>query len=109
MTNSYVQRRQGEPRVTFEPPLDVWVMTTDGTWSGESVLIDIADNGARLKMTGRATALTEFFLILNSFGPPVFRHCKRVWIEGHLTGVSFYKTNIGIKPIEEVRPEAEPV
>jgi PilZ domain len=107
MPNSYVQRRKGEPRATFEPPLDVRVMTIDGTWSGESVLIDIADNGARLKMTGRATALTEFFLILNSFGPPVFRHCKRVWVEGQLIGVSFNKTNIGIKSLEEVRREAE--
>jgi PilZ domain len=109
MTNSYVQRRKGEPRVKFELPLEVRVMTIDGTWSGEGVLIDIADNGARLKMTGRATELTEFFLILNSFGPPVFRHCKRVWVEGQLMGVSFNKTNIGIKTFEEVRREAEPV
>jgi hypothetical protein len=107
MTNSYVQRRKGEPRVAFEPPLDVRVMTTDGTWSGESVLIDIADNGARLKMTGHAIKLTEFFLILNSFGPPIFRRYKKVWVEDQLMGVDFYKTNIGIKSLEEVRSEAE--
>jgi hypothetical protein len=106
MTNSYVQRRKGEPRTTFDPPLDVRVITIDGTWSGESVLIDIADNGARLKMTGRAIALTEFFIILNRFGPPVFRQCKRVWVEGQLVGVNFNKTNIGIKTLEEVRREA---
>src|ERR1700688_713568 len=103
------KERRKEPRVIFEQPLDVRVMTIDGTWSGEALLMEMTDAGARLKMTGHASELTEFFLILNRFGPPVFRHCKRVWIEGHLMGVSFYKTNIGIKPIEEVRPEAEPV
>jgi len=101
------ERRKGEPRVQFEPPLDVRVMTIDGTWSGESGLIEISDNGARLKVTGHATELTDFLLILNSFGPPVFRHCKRVWVQGQLIGVSFNKTNIGIKPLEEVRREAQ--
>jgi hypothetical protein len=79
------------------------------TWAGEYALIDIADNGARLKMTGRATELTEFFLILNNFGPPVFRHCKRVWEVGQLMGVSFNKTNIGIRTLAEVLRVAEPV
>jgi hypothetical protein len=98
------ERRKGEPRVIFERQLDVWLMTTDGTWSGEGVLIEMSDNGARLKVTGRAASLTEFFLILNSFGPPVFRHCKRVWAHGDQIGVSFNKSNIGINPpLEEVR------
>jgi hypothetical protein len=106
MMNSNV-RRKGEPRVQFEPPLDVRVMTIDGTWSGEGGLIEISDNDARLKVTGHATELTDFFLILNGFGRPVFRHCKRVWVEGPLIGVSFNKTNIGIKPLEDVRREAQ--
>ncbi|MEA2958985.1 MAG: hypothetical protein QOJ58_4586 [Alphaproteobacteria bacterium] len=97
------ERRKGEPRVQFEPPLDVRVMTIDGTWSGESGLIEISDNGARLKVAGHATELIDFLLILNSFGPPVFGHCKRVWVQGQLIGVSFNKTNIEIKPLEEVR------
>jgi hypothetical protein len=98
------ERRKGAPRVIFDRPLDVRVMTIDGTWSGESVLIEMSDNGARLKVTSRAASLTEFFLILNSFGPPAFRHCKRAWGHGDQIGVSFNKTNIGINPpLEEVR------
>jgi hypothetical protein len=104
----FKERRKGEPRVIFEQPLDVWLMTTDGTWIGKSVLIEMTDAGAWLKVTGRAAALTEFFLILNSFGTPVFRHCKRVWGDGDQIGVSFNRTNIGIStPFEESRREAE--
>jgi hypothetical protein len=58
-------------------------------------------------MTDHASELTEFFPILNRFGPPVFRLCKRMWVVRELTGVSFNKTNIGIKSLEEVRREAE--
>jgi hypothetical protein len=101
------KERRKEPRVIFEQPLDVRVMTVDGTWAGESVLIEMTNAGARLKVTDRAAALTEFFLILNSFGPPVFRHCERAWVDGDQMGVSFNKANIGIKTLEEVRREAE--
>lgn len=31
------------PRVKFERPLEVRVMTIDGTWCGESFLIDVSD------------------------------------------------------------------
>jgi hypothetical protein len=69
--------------------------------------MEMTDAGARLKMTGHASELTEFFLILNRFGSPVFRLCKRMWVVREQTGVSFNKTNIGIKSLEEVRREAE--
>ena len=82
-------------------------MTIDGTWSGEGLLIEMTDAGARLKMTGHASELTEVFLILNRFGPPAFRICKRIWVVGEQTGVCFNKTNIGIRSLEEVRREAE--
>lgn len=101
------KERRKEPRVIFEHPLDVRVMTIDGTWSGEGLLMEMTDAGARLKMTGHASELTEFFLILNCFGPPAFRICKRIWVVGEQTGVSSNKTNIGIRSLEEVRREAE--
>ena len=99
-------RQKGERRIIFDPPRAVQVMTIDGTCSYESVLIELTDHGARLKVNGRAAALASFFLILNSFGSPVFRLCKRVGVEGQLMGVSFDKTNIGIKSLEEVRRAA---
>jgi hypothetical protein len=102
-----LKERRREPRVIFEQPPDVRVMTIGGTWSGEGLLMEMTDAGARLKMTGHASELTEFFLILNRFGPPVFRLCKRMWVVREQTGVSFNKTNIGIKSLEEVRREAE--
>jgi hypothetical protein len=104
-----LKERRKEPRVIFEQPLDVRVMTIEGTWSGEGLLMEISDAGARLKMTGHASELTEFFIILNRFGPPVFRLCKRIWVVREQTGVSFNKTNIGIRSLEEVRREAESV
>jgi hypothetical protein len=61
----FKERRKGPPRVIFEQPLDVRVMTIDGTWSAESILIEMSDNGARLNVIGRATELTEFFVIMN--------------------------------------------
>jgi hypothetical protein len=103
----FKESRKGPPRVIFEQPLDVRVMTIDGTWSAESVFIEMFDNGARLNVIGHAAELTEFFLILNDFGVPAFRLCKRVWIDGRQIGVSFNKTSIGIKSLEEVRREAE--
>jgi hypothetical protein len=94
-------------RVKFERPLAVRVMAIDGTWSLESSLIDVSDTGAEIEVTGRAAELSEFFLLLTSFGSPVFRRCKREWVHGARVGVSFKKTNIGMKSLEEVRHEAE--
>lgn len=94
-------------RVKFDRPLEVRVMAIDGTWYRESFLIDVSDTGAEIEVTGLAAELSEFFLLLTSFGSPVFRRCKREWVHGARVGVSFNKTNIGIKTLEEVRHEAE--
>jgi hypothetical protein len=95
------------PRVKFEQPLEVRVMTIDGTWCAQSFLIDVSETNAQIEVTGHAAELTEFFLLLTSFGNPVFRRCKREWVHGARLGVSFNKTNIGLKSLEEVRHEAE--
>jgi hypothetical protein len=80
-------------------------MSIDGTWSGEGYLTDISDTEAQIVVTGPAAELSEFFLMLTSFGDPVFRRCRREWVDGARVGVSFKKTNIGIKSSEEVRPK----
>jgi hypothetical protein len=48
------ESQQDEPRTRFERPLDVTVMTIDGTWRGEGRLIGISDSGAEIELTGHA-------------------------------------------------------
>jgi hypothetical protein len=91
-----------EPRVKFERPLDITVMTIDGTRSGEGRLNEISDSEAQIELTGHMAELGEFFLMLTGFGNPVFRRCRRRWVRGTQIGVSFDRTNIGIKSSEEV-------
>ena len=78
-----------EPRVRFERPLDVRVMTIDGTRCSEGRLIEISDSEAQIELTGQAAELSEFFLMLTGFGNPVFRRCRRKWVHGAQMGVSF--------------------
>jgi hypothetical protein len=91
-----------EPRVKFERPLDITVMTIDGTRCGEGRLNEISDSEAQIELTGHMAELGEFFLMLTGFGNPVFRRCRRRWVRGTQVGVSFDRTNIGIKSSEEV-------
>ena len=91
-----------EPHVKFEQPLDIRVMTIDGTRCGEGRLNEISDSEAQLELTGHMAELGEFFLMLTGFGNPVFRRCRRRWVRGTEMGVSFDRTNIGIKSSEEV-------
>jgi hypothetical protein len=90
------------PRVKFERPLDITVMAIDGTRCGEGRLNEISDSEAQIELTGHMAELGEFFLMLTGFGNPVFRRCRRRWVRGTEIGVSFDKTNIGIKSSEEV-------
>ena len=98
-----------EPHVKFDPPLDIRVMTIDGTWRGEGRLIEISDSEAQIELTGHATELSEFFLMLTGFGNPVFRRCRRKWVDGAQMGVTFKRTDIGIKSPKEVPQESSVV
>jgi hypothetical protein len=70
-------------------------------------LIDVSETGARIELTSPAAGLTEFFLLLTTFGNPVFRRCTRIWVDGLLMGVTFEKGPVGEKPLNELRREAE--
>jgi hypothetical protein len=94
-----------ERHVKFERPLDIRVMTIDGTRSSEGRLIEISDSGAQIELSGHATELSEFFLILTGFGNPVFRRCSRAWVQGAQIGVSFKRTGIGIKSSNKLPEE----
>src|SRR6478752_1770298 len=80
-----------ERRVHFEPPREVAVMSIDGTWCAEAVLLDISAKDARIRSLMLRAELPEFFLMLTRFGTPVFRRCTRAWVNGPEMGVSFAK------------------
>jgi hypothetical protein len=101
------ERRQGARRVQFEQPLDARVMAIDGTWCRECQLIDVSETGAQIELASSAAELIQFFLLLTTFGNPVFRRCERQWIEGTRMGVKFHIGPVGEKPLEQLRHEAE--
>jgi hypothetical protein len=88
-------------RVQFEPPREVAVMSIDGTWCAEAVLIDISANDAKIRSPILRAELPEFFLMLTRFGTPVFRRCTRTWVNGPEMGLAFGKSKIGIKSTKE--------
>jgi hypothetical protein len=100
------ERRTSAARVKFERPLAVRAMAIDGTWCRQCLLIDVSEMGARIELRSSATELTEFFLLLTTFGDPVFRRCTRTWVDGMLIGVTFNKEPIGDKSLPELRREA---
>ena len=81
-----VPKLHEKPVVKFDRPLPVGIMTIDGTRCMDSRLIDISDSGGQVEIAGHALDLTEFFLMLTTFGNPVFRRCKREWVQGAIPG-----------------------
>ena len=97
-----ITEENDEPRVKFEQPLDIKVMSIDGTRCGEDRLIEISDCEARIEVTGHVAELSEFFLLLTGFGNPVFRRCRRRWVHGSQICITFNSGNIGIKSVKEL-------
>ncbi len=106
MATTYDERRKAH-RVQFEKPLAAKVMAIDGTWCRECHLLDVSENGARITLEGPAAGLDEFFLVLSSFGSPVYRRCKRAWGDGSQLGVAFQKGAIAEKTLKQIRRGAE--
>jgi hypothetical protein len=104
---SFSERRKSAPRVKFERPLGVRAMAIDGTWSRECFLLDMSETGARIELKGPAAGLTEFFLLMTTFGNPVFRRCTREWVDGELIGVTFQTGRSDKKSLKVLRREAE--
>jgi hypothetical protein len=85
-----------ERRIHFDPPRDVAVMSTDGKWSAEAVLLEISATEARIRSPILRPELAELFLMLTRFGNnPVFRRCKRVWVKGSEMGLTFAERKTG--------------
>ena len=79
----------------------------DGSWCVDGQLIEVSETEARIRMTCPVAKDAEFFLLLTTFGEPVFRHCRRRWVNGALMGVSFRRYFLGAKPLVQHRDEAE--
>jgi hypothetical protein len=103
------ERRTRGFRVKFERPLEAGLMAIDGTWRRDCRLIDVSATGAKIEIDGPAVELKEFFLMLSRFGNPVFRRCKREWVDGSLMGVGFQSSPTGTKPLEPPRHETSGV
>jgi hypothetical protein len=93
-----------QPNVKFDRPLDIRVMSIDGTRCGEGLLIEISDSDAVIELTNHAVDHAEFFLLLTGFANPVFRRCTRKWVRGTQIGVTFDTTN-GIKSAKKASEE----
>ena len=102
MPAAMIIEEKDEPRVKFERPLNIKVMSIDGTGCEKGHLIHISDYEALIELTGRAFECSEFFLLLTGFGNPVFRRCERNWTHGTQIGVKFKGTSIGIKSEKEL-------
>jgi hypothetical protein len=102
-----VDQQDGARHVVFEHPLKTKLMAIDGTWFRDSFLINVSDTGAEIELTDRMADLTEFFLLLTNFGNPVYRRCKRDWVNGARVGVKFIRGGLGNKPLELDLTEAE--
>lgn len=77
-------------RVAFSREVPVRIQAIDGTWSRSCLMLDVADDGAKLSLAESVESLRlkEFFLILSTTGP-AFRRCELVWVNGGEIGVRF--------------------
>ena len=106
MATTFDDRRRA-PRVQFEKPLAAKVLAIDGTWCRDCHLIDVSESGARIMLEGRSAELNEFFLVLSSCGHPVYRRCRRSWVDGAQIGVAFQRSAVEEKTLSALRRDAE--
>lgn len=91
-------------RVAFTREVPVRIQAIDGTWSRQCVMLDVAEDGAKLllKDSVESLRLKEFFLVLSTTGT-AFRRCELVWINGCEMGVQFLE-----KVLTKLPPRAAP-
>jgi hypothetical protein len=79
-------------RVSFEHPIDTFMMGIDGTWRRACQLVDVSATGARLIVSGSMEGLNlrEFFLLLTPSGV-AYRRCELTRVNGDEIGVRFLK------------------
>jgi hypothetical protein len=80
--------------VTEHPVRRAKSMTSElrqGALGSESSRQQSSDSGSQLEFENSAATLTEFFLVLTSSPTPVFRRCRRVWVNGNRMGVEYQR------------------
>jgi hypothetical protein len=89
------KEKRNAARVEFSRGIPVQVLAIDGTWSRSALMLDAAEEGAKLKLNIQGLKLKEFFLLLSSTGT-AFRHCELAWINGDEIGVRFTKKAVAL-------------
>ena len=82
-------------RVKFTRDVPVRIQAIDGTWSRQCSMLDVAEDGAklRIKESIESLLLKEFFLVLSASGT-AFRRCELEWINGNEMGVQFLEKSM---------------
>ena len=82
-------------RVNFTRDVPVRIQAIDGTWSRQCSMLDVAEDGAklRIKESIESLLLKEFFLVLSASGT-AFRRCELEWINGNEMGVQFLEKSM---------------
>jgi hypothetical protein len=82
-----------ETHVSFETPRPGKLVAIDGTTCRDCEILDLSQTGAQLRIQDSLGNTQEFFLLLTSFGAPVFRRCKMVKVQGDRLDVEFPSRN----------------
>lgn len=92
-------------RVAFSREVPVRIQAIDGTWSRSCLMLDVADDGAKLSLAESVESLRlkEFFLILSTTGT-AFRRCELVWVNGSEIGVRFLEKTL--PPVTPGKPSS---
>ena len=96
--------RSDPPRVDFVSPPLAKMVSVDRAWCRYCRMINVSDFGALLEMQVPEEVIDEFFLLLSTVGKPAFRRCKIVWIKGVRLGVTFEKSMLSARLLEQSPP-----
>jgi hypothetical protein len=98
-------RQKDAPSIRFEQPLEARLLSCDGAVICECSVLDLSESAARLKIAAPVAHPAEFFLLLSTFGRPVYRRCLRDWSEGALMGVTILNGRRSLRPVAKVARE----
>ncbi|WP_398467713.1 PilZ domain-containing protein [Tardiphaga sp.] len=96
-------KRKSE-RVVFARGIPVRMVSIDGTWTRNCLMVDASNTGARLTV-GESLAgldIKEFFLLLSTTGL-AYRRCRMVRLAGDQIGIEFISSTRTVPKIAAAR------